>query len=215
MPNPETPQENSTGVVENKDPISTEVRSKLEEAKAALSAEVPADNSGFTQLALTNLAEAMATENRAEVSAKLSALRNDANFPRLSEPLRNRLNTLQTEVETVTEKGVRLTQEGVGAVKDAVGELHPALKTGIYGATILAGSALVMKAFRILKNFFVSAGGAIGNVASSAKRVGGNVLGKLLTGAKVALSIGGLAAMGKVGYDTFVKKEAPEAKTDA
>ncbi|MBP7114280.1 MAG: hypothetical protein KBA40_02385 [Candidatus Peribacteraceae bacterium] len=213
----DAPAENSpekkVAPVEIKDPISTDIRTKLDAAKAALSAEAPADTSGFTQLALTNLAEAMATEDRAAVSARLKTLRNDANFTRLSPELRDRLNGLQAEVETKIEKGARLSQEGAGAVKGAVDELHPALKTGIYGVTILAGSKLVMKTWKAIKNFFIGAGKRVGEGAVAAKKKGGTFLRKTWNVAKVALGIGGVAAIGKVGYDTFLKKEAVPDKT--
>lgn len=198
---------------ENSDVISNQTQQQLEAARAALEKETANETSGAAKLAVTNLSEAMATNNRASVSARLKELRNDADYQRLSKPMRAQLDQLQTEVETPTEKVLRLTQEGTGKVMQQVDGLNPVLKTGIYFATIGASMAVISKIYNGIKAFFVGAGKRIAETGKSLKATGTSVVKNMWSGLKLALGIGGALAIGKVGYDALSSKKQSPTET--
>ncbi len=163
-PGPETPQENPEAIPD-------QTRAKLEAARVLMEQEATTETSGATKLAATNLAEAIGTNNRAEISNRLRQLRNDTNYARLSSALRGQLDQLQADVETVTEKGVRLTQETAAAGVNAVSQASPWIKYPLIGAAILGGLKLASRVDKGIirsKDAVLDAGEYVANKASKA-----------------------------------------------
>jgi len=188
---------------ENLDIIPDDIRTKLENARNELEDEARKETSGAAKLAATNLAEAIATNKREEVSMRLRELRGNPDYKRLNESLRAKLDGLQAEVETTTEKGVRLTKEGTGKAVEFIGQLNPYVKYPLIAGLVAGGIALTTKFAAFIKRLATGTWDLGADIVEGAGKVMTNSAKATWSGIKMVTTVLGLTGLGISAYNYF------------
>lgn len=191
---------------ENVADLPAPTRAKLDSIKQQLQTE----GQPIAKVALQRLESAI---KRADLVKQLSSIRSESEFSGLTESLRKDLGTLQSEVETTPEAGKRVATETAGAAKEKVDALPTIAKVGLYGAGIAVSAVVIAKVVDWIKKFLVGAKDMTLEGLEGAANIGKKGLKGAWTVSKYVFGALGLAAIGRVGYEYFTKKESPGTKT--